>query len=86
MASFSIELSATAEKQLRKMNQADQLSILRVISALGNTPRPRGARKLQGYADVFRVRVGHYRIIYSIEAKRLVVIILKVGHRKDVYR
>ena len=49
-------------------------------------PRPRGARKLAGYDDVFRVRTGRYRVIYSVEEDRLVVLVLKIGHRKDVYR
>jgi len=49
-------------------------------------PRPRGARKLSGHDDVFRVRTGRYRLLYSIEDKRLIVLVLKIGHRKDVYR
>jgi len=49
-------------------------------------PRPRGTRKLAGHDDLLRIRVGTYRVIYSVVAKRLVVLILKVGHRRDVYR
>lgn len=58
----------------------------RAIVALAETPRPPGCRKLTGYEDVFRIRVGRYRILYSIEEDRVLVIVLKVGHRRDVYR
>ena len=54
--------------------------------ALANDPFPRGARKLSGYDDVCRVRVGRYRILYSVTETALVIVVLKVGHRKDVYR
>ena len=53
---------------------------------LGDEPFPKGSRKLTGYHDVYRLRVGRYRILYSVEEDVLVVIILKVGHRRDVYR
>lgn len=86
MTSYSIEISATAEKQIRKLDRPDQVRVLRAIRALSKEPRPAGTRKLRGYADVFRLRVGTYRIIYSIEGARLLIIILKVGHRRDVYR
>jgi len=49
-------------------------------------PYPRGARKLSGYDDVYRVRVGSYRVLYSVSTSTLIVIVLKVGHRKDVYQ
>lgn len=86
MASYRIEISATAEKQIRKRARNDQIRIFRAIQQLALDPQPRNCRKLQGYADVFRIRVGTYRIIYSIESRRLLVIILKLGHRRDVYR
>ena len=86
MASYSIEISATAEKQLRKLRQTDQIRVLRAIMDLSVTPHPRGCRKLRSFEDVFRIRVGTYRILYSVESRRLLVLILKVGHRKDVYR
>jgi len=86
MASYSIEFTATAEKQIRRIAAGDRVRVLRAIQQLSHDPRPRGCRKLQGYDDVFRVRAGTFRVIYSIEARRLLIIILKVGHRKDVYR
>lgn len=86
MTSYRIEVSTTAARQIRKLPRADQIRVLRVIQTLGADPRPSGCRKLSGYDDVFRVRIGRYRVLYSIEGRRLIIIVLKVGDRKDVYR
>ena len=55
------------------------------ISGLGEEPRPQGARKLQGVEDLYRIRVGDYRVIYQIQDKALVVLVVKIGHRGEVY-
>jgi mRNA interferase RelE/StbE len=86
MASYEIEISRSAEKQLRRLPRREQGRIVQAILPLANDPLPRGARKLSGYDDVFRIRVGHYRILYSVSSRKLVIIILKIGHRRDVYR
>jgi mRNA interferase RelE/StbE len=86
MSKYRIEVSASAEKQLRKLQKSDQVRVVRAIGALAQQPRPRGCRRLQGYDGVFRLRVGSFRIIYSIEDRRLLIIILKLGRRKDIYR
>jgi mRNA interferase RelE/StbE len=86
MATYRVEVSATAERQIRKLPRADQLRVIRVIQALSIDPRPLGCRRLSGQDDVFRVRIGRYRVLYAIEDRRLVVLVLKVGDRKDVYR
>ena len=86
MVRYSIEISRPAEKQLRKLPRKDQRRVAEVMLGLAENPIPKGARKLSGYDDVFRVRVGQYRILYSVSGKKLVIIILKIGHRKDVYR
>jgi mRNA interferase RelE/StbE len=86
MASFRIEVSATAEKQIRKLPDDDRLRVLRAIRPLATEPVPPGSRKIRGYDDVFRIRVGSYRILYRVEGRRLVIIILKVGQRRDIYR
>ena len=86
MNDYRIEVSASAERQLRKLEPGDRAVVVEVIRGLSLNPRPRGSRKLRGYDDVFRIRKGVFRIIYSIEKDRLLVIILKIGHRKDVYR
>lgn len=86
MNDYRIEISSTAEKQLRQLPKSVQRRIVRVIRGLAGEPRPRGCRQLQGYDGVYRVRTGRYRILYSIEDSRLLIIVLKLGHRKDVYR
>lgn len=86
MASYRIEISATAEKQIRKLSRDDQIRVLRAIRPLATTPNPPGARKVRGYDDVFRIRVGTYRILYRVEGRRLLIIILKIGHRREIYR
>ncbi len=86
MARYRVEISRTAEKQLRKLVSPDRGKVVRALERLGDDPHPPGSRKLSGYTDVFRIRVGVYRVLYSVEGRRLIVIILKIGHRKDVYR
>jgi mRNA interferase RelE/StbE len=86
MASFRIEVSATAEKQIRKLRRADQVRVLRAIQSLAAEPTPPGSRKVRGYDDVFRIRVGTYRVLYRVAGRRLLIIILKVGHRREIYR
>ncbi len=84
MPRYEIEVSRTAEKQLRKLPRPDQERVARKMLALADAPFPPSARKLTGYEDVYRVRVGRYRVLYSVSGRRLVIIILKIGHRKDV--
>jgi mRNA interferase RelE/StbE len=86
MTDYRIEVSATAERQLRRLEIADRALLVAAIQGLSSNPRPHGSRKLRGYDDVFRIRKGVFRIIYSIEKGRLLILILKVGHRKNVYR
>ena len=86
MASFRIEVSATAEKQIRKLPREDQVRVLRAIRSLATEPTPPGVRKVRGYDDVFRIRVGTYRVLYRVEGRRLLIIILKLGHRREIYR
>ena len=86
MAKYKIEISRTAEKQLKKLSKDDQKRVVAAILDLAEDPLPKGSRKLAGYEDVYRIRVGHFRILYSCVARMLIVIVLKIGHRKDVYR
>jgi len=86
MAEYSIEVSATAERQIMKLSERDRHRVINIIIKLGVEPRPRGCRKLQGYDDIYRVRTGVFRLLYSVEDDRLLVLVLKVGHRKGIYR
>jgi mRNA interferase RelE/StbE len=86
MTRCNVTISRTAERQLKRLPRADRERVARTVAKLAIDPRPAGARKLTGYEDVFRVRTGRYRVIYSAEGTSLVVLVLKIGHRKDVYR
>jgi mRNA interferase RelE/StbE len=86
MASYRLEITGSAEKQLARLPHADRVRVARKIVELASVPRPPGCRQLRGQQDVYRIRVGVYRVIYSIEERRIVVVVLKIGHRKDVYR
>jgi mRNA interferase RelE/StbE len=86
MASYEIEITRTAEKRLKQLPSGDQERVVRAIVGLASEPRPRGSRRLYGYEDVYRVRVGRYRVIYSVSGTKLIIIILKIGHRRDICR
>ena len=86
MASYSVELTRTAEKQLRRIAKRDRNRLVEAIHGLADRPRPHGVRRLQGYDDVYRIRVRQYRVVYEILEDRVMVIVLKVGHRKDIYK
>ena len=77
MASYELEITRTAEKQLKRLPREDQRRVVGAFVALAGDPLPHGARKLHGYEDVFRLRVGRYRILYSVADDRLVI----QGHR-----
>jgi mRNA interferase RelE/StbE len=82
---YTVEILRSAQKQLAKIHREDRLPIIEAIRALAGDPRPRGSKKLSG-RPAWRVRVGRYRIIYEIHDKRLVLLVVTVGHRRDVYR
>ena len=86
MASYRVEITASAEKALARLQTADMTRVVRAIAALAAVPRPTGCRKLRGHEDLYRIRVGLYRVIYSIDDRRIIVVVLKLGHRKGVYR
>jgi mRNA interferase RelE/StbE len=83
---YSVEIAPAAKRQIGKLDRPIQGRIVRRLEALGKDPRPPGVEKLEGDESLYRVRVGEYRIVYEIRDKILVVLVLKVGHRKGVYR
>jgi len=86
VAKYKIHISSSAEKALKKLPGKDLIKVIETIQKLAIDPKPPGCRKLSGEEDVFRVRQGNYRIIYEIEGKKLLILVLKIGHRKDIYR
>jgi len=83
---YSIELKPSAVRDLQRLPRPMQTRVARKIDALANNPFPRGSVKLQALRDLWRIRVGRYRIIYLVRRKTLVVFVLRVKHRGDVYR
>ena len=83
---YQVLISRSAEKQLKKLPLEAQRKVAAVIVSLGIEPRPYGCKKLSGTEDSYRVRVGDYRIIYDISERKVLVTVLKIGHRRDVYR
>lgn len=85
MASYELVFKKSVAKDLRAFPKRDVKRILERIRALASDPRPTGCEKLSG-SERYRVRQGVYRIIYEIEDARLIVLIVKVGHRGEIYR
>ena len=85
MASYELVFKRSVAKDLRAFPKQDVKRILNWIRSLADDPRPAGCEKLSGL-ERYRVRQGAYRIIYEIEDARLIVLVVKVGHRSQVYR
>ena len=85
MASYSLEIKRSAAKELAQVPPKDRGRIVARIQALADDPRPVGAEKLSGQ-ERYRVRQGNYRILYEIEDQILRIMVVKIGHRRDVYR
>ena len=84
MGKYRIEFRASVEKDLRVIPEKDQIRILRRIEELASDPRPPMCKKLSGQ-ERYRVRQGNYRILYEIQDEVLIVTVVKIGHRRDVY-
>ena len=85
MASYEIVFKKSVAKDLRRLPKQDIKRILEKIRGLGDDPRPPGAEKLSGL-ERYRLRQGIYRIVYEIEDAVLTVVVVKVAHRREVYR
>lgn len=82
---YSVSYTETARRQLLRLPAPIQARIIRAVASLADDPRPPGCRKIVGTDDVWRVRVGDYRVLYRVLDAELEVIVIRVGHRKDVY-
>ena len=85
MPSYSIKIKPSAAKELDALSDTLFARIDRRIIALADNPRPAGCQKLKGYKDQWRIRVGDYRVMYTIDDARLLVELTRVRHRRDVY-
>jgi mRNA interferase RelE/StbE len=84
--SYQIEFTKSASKQLAKLPENVQQRIKFKVEELGDDPRPDGVVKLTNSDETYRIRVGNYRVLYEIKDDLLIIKVIRVGHRKEVYR
>ena len=83
---YSIDFRPSALKALRKLPKSVRIRVAETLNSLASQPFPSGVKKLINEENVFRVRVGDYRIVYQVISDKLLILVLRVGHRKDIYR
>ncbi|HEV2174139.1 MAG TPA: type II toxin-antitoxin system RelE/ParE family toxin [Candidatus Acidoferrales bacterium] len=85
MAKYAVNIKPSARKELESLSNSLIVRLAPKIEDLGINPRPSGCRKLRGYKDLWRIRVGDYRVVYIIDDERKVVSVSRIAHRKDAY-
>jgi mRNA interferase RelE/StbE len=83
---YQISIDPAAMRALKKLTPKVRQEVGDAIDALATEPRPDGVRKLSGSKNSYRIRVGDYRVLYRVADRELLVLVVKVGHRRDVYR
>lgn len=83
---YNVDVGPKASKFIRKQNQQIQQQIITKLRELEINPRPHGCKRLKGKHELYRVRTGDYRIIYTIKDNQLLVLVVQIGNRRDVYR
>ena len=83
---YQVSLTSSANRQLKKLPKSIQPLIWNVLESLAEDPRPNGVVKMAGEDSAYRVRLGDYRIVYEVEDLKLTVLVITVGHRRDIYR
>ena len=83
---YTIELAPKAARQFRKLPAHARKRLARHIDALAENPRPSGAKKLAGGGQLYRMRVGDYRLVYTIRDDVLLILVVAVGSRRDIYK
>ena len=86
MPQYEVLFTASADKALQKLPGIAQKRVAAAAKELRDNPRPHGCVKLKDEDDLWRIRVGDYRIVYTIEDDELIVLVVRVAHRRDVYR
>ncbi|MBI5814064.1 MAG: type II toxin-antitoxin system RelE/ParE family toxin [Nitrospinae bacterium] len=83
---WRVEVLPSAADAMERLEKRDRSRVARAVDALASKPRPSGAKKLRNEGNRWRIRVGDHRIIYDIRDRELIILVIKLGHRKDVYR
>lgn len=82
---YEVEITPAAKRQIKKLTKSIQQLIVKRLEELVETPRPPGVLKMETEENLYRVRVGDYRIIYQVQDRMLLIVVVKVGHRGNVY-
>ncbi len=85
MAKYKVKVKKSAEKELRKIPKKELIKIIDQIRSLADNPHPPGSKKLTNQ-EKYRIRIGNYRVLYKVEDEILTIFVIKVGHRKEIYR
>lgn len=85
-APYNVEIAPAAQRQIKKLIKRVQDRIIARIHQLSDEPRPPGMEKLKGVENLYRIRDGDYRIIYKIQDQALIITVVKVSNRREVYR
>lgn len=83
---YAVELTAKAEKVLKQLPVEIQKRMANALLQLTHDPRPDGVKKLTGLQSIYRIRVGDYRIVYEVVDREVRVIVIAIGHRREIYR
>ena len=86
MSRYTVEIARRAIKSIARLPRQEQQRVRAAIDLLADDPRPPGCVALAGEESAYRVRVGAYRILYEVIDERLIILVIRVGHRRDVYR
>ncbi len=85
MASYAVEIKPSTRKELEALPTHVLSRVIRKIQSLGDNPRPAGCKKLKGYKDLWRIRVGDWRAVYIIDDAARIVSVTRIAHRREVY-
>jgi mRNA interferase RelE/StbE len=83
--SYAVELKPSARKELESLSDSVLARVVRKVESLANDPRPAGCKKLKGYTDQWRVRLGDWRVVYIIDDAARLVSVTRIAHRREVY-
>jgi mRNA interferase RelE/StbE len=83
---YQVVIKPSARKAVARLDRDTQRRVVRLLEVLADEPRPGGVVKMAGGENLWRIRIGDYRVVYEIQDRRLIVLVVRVAHRKDVYR
>ncbi len=86
MSKYSVEIKQSAQKELDALDDQLFARMDRKILSLAANPRPAGCKKLRGYKDLWRIRIGDWRVVYIIDDDAKIVAVTRIAHRRDVYK